>query len=437
MQLDTEEKIARLSYMGMQVVHSLSEDEPPRVVQQTVLDAFGKCEFFYFVNGLRTVSRLCACRVSSSIWAVFSAGVNRFTALRFVSGFESQSAMRRAGGVNSESKNDVNEFLAPFFRSVCPPTANVMLFGHSGGGVLVEAAATMLRDFGRPAPLSIITYGAPKAYLAGSSNDADETFRRRWMLERDPVPGFPYYFRPDGSWSRMVQSTIQSVGLSADFPVDLIRHGPGGVILESEGSASVAADTSSCTEADFDNFLDWAIEGGSIPARQHTTGQYLNALRRRASFPLGSSEYDLGGRRPTSLPYREVYEPGTVVPGNEEGPMTTLNQRHGLLRVSRGDTEVPANREVDAMPQSKVTSDMRFSVQNITGTFCVIFQGLVVATCERPSQARTIARAGNRLCRTLGLALTIDANLWDDAWSEYGGKASTPGNGVTPAQPWQ
>lgn len=437
MKMPNEKAIADISYKGMYVIDELTNNTNPRLAAEAVRDAFGLAGQFYYHRGLRTVNAVCAARTGENEYSFFSSGVNRNTALALVHGYRSRREMVRAGYVNAQSKLDAIEFFGPFVLSILPRNADVRLYGHSGGGVLVESLGIYLKEVGRPEPLSIITYGAPKPFLVGSAAQIVGGERRRWMLERDPVPGFPFFIRRDGSWSRFVQSTIATQGVGSDFPLDSIRHGAGGVILYQEGGATRASDATSATEADFENFLSWASGRETLPGRQHSTKFYLEALRRRAMKSDRGEDISLSSRLSSALPVEYAAPENVPMWGKIPSYGTVLNQRSGELTVPESLQVVPSVRKVKEMAQSKIVSNMRFGVVNITGTFCVTFQGLVVATTTRPSQARTIARAGNRLCRTLGLATTIDANLWDDAWSEFGGKASTPGNGVTPAQAWQ
>jgi len=364
--------------------------------------------------------------VSSNNIYVLANGVTSRTFDSFLEGWGDIDKTLIAGQFNFNTWFDATTVVDRHIAGYLAPSRALNFYGHSGGGGFVEAAAKYLYRAGNFNIREIITYGAPKIGTASACfGYAASVARVRWMNNGDCVTGLPFQTILGGAWQYL------TFGYSRSQPWQFC-HGTGGREILPDGSFRDSQDPHEHLPSSISE-VGWWLTGHNIygVGTPHRIGTYASRL-------LGIAADNPTPPAPLPVAPAEIPTPPRVVPpldlvvrpdaapvqmASVVGTNVSLNGSPPIRGLSLG---------VPAMPMSQINPGLRAQVFRVGAIFQVVWMDNIIASVPTKSKGNVIARAINRLCRTLGNSSSVTTVEFQASLSNYLSFAGQVGGGVKP-----
>lgn len=301
--------------------------------------------------------------------------------------------------VNVAAAKVINNLLPKFnFKA-----ERTILYGHSFGGAVVEAIAWLLVQKGYPLKrMQVATAGSPRPGLS-SLAQALSFDGCRWMTPDDPVPYFPLH--DDESLNRVAPAALLQSGNSNEYV-----HPYTGCLVTNEGKMIFQSLPRSSSPDAFNRFLSLVSGITDKDKAQHSIGAYISQLTL-----TNIAENDFYIRKP-SPPNNDPPQPVPILPVPKQDAPFTVNYLIGEGTLS-----------------AYIPPAHRFIAQKAAGKYwMVVWQGQIVTSTQTKSNAKAIAKWGNKFLRVLGTAPVVDSGSAVAALSNFLGNAGMPGNGFRP-----
>jgi pimeloyl-ACP methyl ester carboxylesterase len=149
---------------------------------------------------------------------------------------------------------------------------DVFLFGHSAGGVIALALASLLHRRSSGLKTHVVTYGAPRSFAERGNLTIDGVQLTRWMNTGDDVPRLPprYYDLTD----------LTFLGLLAEIPLYARWiHPRGGVALDPAGNRTTAQVAPAAALLSLPLYPLGYLRTGAVFGTAHSIGEYARRLR--------------------------------------------------------------------------------------------------------------------------------------------------------------
>ena len=308
------------------------------------------------------------------------------------------------GGIMATLTGPADRILKQFLgvKPSCPPS--VVITGHSyGGSIALVIAAEILALF-PGTKVQCLTFGsfrpgdsALDAALAGATV-------YRLMTPYDPIPRYPPTF---------TEAPLMTFNLGYRLLTlfqSFVQAGPGW-LLNQDGT-EVPSGLSLLPYPIQDAILStWLIGGNALASHQHSYRTYLQYLLNGAPYqipapPLGPIA-NLKGDIIVNVP-QAVFNLGPVL-----GPQA-LQQMEAIVQ----SVYIPANH--------------RFKVIHVLNSYQVQWEGFTFLTGQGRSNAKTFAKAGNKLLRVMQSTSSVSRSAFVNALNAY---LTAAGSGTTGFQP--
>jgi len=149
---------------------------------------------------------------------------------------------------------------------------DVFIFGHSAGGIIGLALATLLHRPGGRLRTHVVTYGAPRAIVHGGEQALNGVEITRWMNTCDDVPRLP------PRYSDLTDLTF--LGLLAEIPLYARWFHPrGGIALDTAGGRSTAQLAPPCGLLSLPLYPLGYLRTGAVFGNAHSIAEYARRLR--------------------------------------------------------------------------------------------------------------------------------------------------------------
>jgi len=425
--------VIRRAAASCRAIAAMYRRDPQFDVVNHLTPAFGR------VNVLRTFGELdvprtlmvCACEFLDAVLVV-STGVDNDGGRNLVRGWLIVEEIAETDGFNSLAYLDASEVWNFLGKESFLRGKPVVLYGHSGGAVVVEALARIIHDASPGRVREVQTMGSPKpAQAGGCVAGIDVGLRRRYMNVDDPVPMLPNTYYADAAmviFGNQFDRRQQFNWVHADS--GLLVYSSGRITPHGEPQARYPYSTG--------DVAAWlaSVENGE-PSHPHNALIY--AARLEAN--LQDSE-----REPFPSELRvQVPRSSRMIGLDDQIRMVQEMDLQGFGILGSGGpmlTEplvVPTvtERKRRKVPQVKISAAMKATVETQPDAFVVYWQGEGIAKCSNKSAARVIAANINRMCRNLGKSFLISSAGFTFALGNFLTLAAAAGNGVNPPLPVQ
>lgn len=280
-----------------------------------------------------------------------------------------------------------------------------IIAGHSLGGAIGEVLAGRLNAIGMSGNLSLITFGSPRPGPVEFSRTLNGIDVCRWMTTLDVVPQIP---------PRQNQCPIFFMLLSQPGRLNANRYVQvrGGVVISDSGEVRNADVTDSVS-----------------PDLQYNLGAWLLALVRNASSPHNMSSYQ------SALLARRSETIGTVlVSSGTHGPGVPVADPPNIVRRQVAQTSSNLNSNVREGNQTAtvIPKAKAFQYSKLGPSWCVFFNGEMVAIGPTRKKAGGLANRGNQFLRRLQTMGLNDPDALSGALLTYMRDASADGEGFSP-----
>jgi len=149
---------------------------------------------------------------------------------------------------------------------------DVFIFGHSAGGVIGLALATLLHRPGGRLKTHVVTYGSPRAHAIRGAELLNGVHITRWMNTCDDVVRIPpkVYDLTDSTF----------LVLLAEIPLYARWFHPrGGVVLDTAGTRDTAVVPEPCSLLSLPLYPLGYLRTGTVFGTPHSIGEYARRLR--------------------------------------------------------------------------------------------------------------------------------------------------------------
>jgi pimeloyl-ACP methyl ester carboxylesterase len=317
---------------------------------------------------------------------------------------------------------------------IFPIATKWLLCGFSFGGAIAETmAARLLSLYGGTGQVVCLSIAAPRAGLqALQSACGNEGIR--WMNAADPVPYFPphgeemegaqgfYTLTQNKLWNQFIHPYQ---GLSIYAP-SLIVKSP----LPLPASPDAAL-----------RILQWLTSSNAQTSQQHSITTYASMLRLLTSTmptpnpetpPVGAAVVDPKSvGQPPPAPQSSTWYPPPLPP-----PSVTLTQVPGTSSV----LDMPGVKPISSLGgtlsmAAYIPPNYRWKwVRIAPGSYVVQWMSLTITKPSTKSNARSVARWGNKMLRSLGTAPGVVQSGIGQAMTAFLASASQSNLGFNP--PW-
>lgn len=355
---------------------------------------------------------------------VVAGGTTAVKGDRVVDGWLDVNASAAAGGFNTTSWKDANDVMSALNRAVTLGN-ELILYGYSAGGMLVEAIAKQFQLLGRTRIRHIITYGAPKPAFAGHCFTDPRCDRIRWMRHADPVPELPFQTPIGACWRFFTAFTAASQPWK-------YQHGRGGAELYGTGAVVQTRpnrvvfrdEPTGASTITILQVADWLTKSQESNSNPHAIRDYFGDLSGTVQdIPDDVFRRSLGGARTANVPFdaEDIVQAVQQLPNREQPRPGSTN----AVQIIGNRLSLPSGVQVpvvlsgeQAMPQARIRSDVRAEGMRNGTAFVVLWMNRPVALCPTISKARVIARRINSMLRALGntdvvYGVAIDQSLND------------------------
>lgn len=442
--------IPQFHVVAMEVLAEMGRAADPAPVTRGLPNYVGEIEQLEGVERLQISWAIIGFRNQYNQIFIFAHGVyGPGSSLDLMTGYggNMETVRRDNQGFNHVMRNDaitaINRVVQPLYRS----GATFQLFGHSGGGAVVEVMGKILNDRNPGKVTDIVTYAAPMAGLSGSYLELPTVNRFRYMCFGDPVPGIPNCAQANGAMAVVLQPGNRNT-------LPAYAHGSGGIGV-SNGSHSVRQGP--WVEDNLALSINRWIQNQEPETRLHRANNYALVMRT-------CRNNDLIRERPDARPERAgVSDPPqlleqVVLPLDFEGapPLNPINRlivlpidipldaqvvlpvaitldRGGrvVTPISSDERERRQRRSVMASAFMSPTIGWKF-VRASRFVYNIMWMNQLMATATSRSRARTICRMANRLLRSMSSPTQWSQQAILSAWSIWLVTASSGDKGYEP-----
>lgn len=281
---------------------------------------------------------------------------------------------------------------------------SLVIVGHSYGGALAQSVAAILAPQLPGTTIQVLTLGSPRIGDTSLSAAMGGVTLMRVFNEGDLIPRFPTHFSeaPTG---------MIALGLVATYQWNQFVQAGGGHVLDSLGRlAAQQLPALNYPILDVDLAL-WLQSRNALLSNEHSDHTYTTRLSLGASStPAPAPPENVAGFKGELQPFLsdEVFLAGPVA-----GPALLL--MGGLIVQS-----------VYIPPQ------FRFKWLKVGLDYQVIWMSLLIAKGVSKSNARTMAKAGNKMLRVMQTLKSVDHTQFGAALQQYLAVASSSTNGFQP-----
>lgn len=259
---------------------------------------------------------------------------------------------------------------------------DVVLFGHSYGGVCVEAYATEMARLYPSVRWSVTTYGSPRTCIPGWLIRAENIRRRRIVSVQDVVPHVPYTSSESPIAARLTPARYRQA-------FDRAGHTCPAMIFSDDGTFTRASNNILQVRESAVTIIQWATYMQHITHRAHEEATYVSLMDAWAAR-------DEGGRAPredvTPTPTPTTTPEIPVVGADVSGPSPTPEGHAEYLRLKEQLAEQMAQSMVSPEPARPVSEGRVHGVQ---------YRGALRVEASDRRAARTASKRLNRLRRIL------------------------------------
>jgi hypothetical protein len=347
--------------------------------------------FFVGINPDQAVVCIAGASNASMFTALFQGALNPPLALGLA-------------GVNGALVGPAQAIVNSLGFTIQNPPPSILICGHSYGGGLAEAIAALLVSLGLQVPIQVFTMGAPRVGDTTLSALLAKTTNERFMNVGDAVTTFPPHFNEaptayvtldltvGQSWSNYVQPGGGQVLF------------PDGVTVASPGVPRVAVIQDV-------NLLAWLLGGNAWVSYNHSYRTYLKWLS--AAQP----------QDPTLAPILS----DVSLKDEQPLPFTTAMRAAGPLLGP-----ILQQKAVAIMQSVYIPPNYRMKMVKVGITYNVVWMGYTIAIGASKSNAKTLAKAGNKFLRVMQTVKSVDHLAFGNALQAY---LNVAASGVTGFQP--
>jgi hypothetical protein len=289
-------------------------------------------------------------------------------------------------------------------------SGNVTIFGHSLGAGIAQALHKIIDNLiGAPTVyVKSITYGGPRAFVPPFSETFIPGTVARLMNQLDPVPLLP----PTAK-----QAPLAFAAIPPDVGVlwSSYCHTDGGVVLYPNGQMSSQVDPAVPLTGITSSVAQWLLSMAQAQTNEHSPSVYAARL----ALALQAS------RSPPVAPIM-----GPAEQAHALGIAEVRAEQLAILADTARAAIATRAQPVVIPPQYEFTWAKQGTI------WVVLFQGEIVAVGPNRPNARKMARAGNRLIRSMMHQGSVDLPGLFSQMEVFFGAASEDGSGISPTIEW-